>query len=111
MNWPWHRSTPAWAVDLSRQMGQLIQQGQKLMSKVTDFATAVNAAFDKLSTDLDTIKTGIAALDAAIAAFQNSPGTLSAADQAALDDIQAKSQALVVKADAIDTTPPAPPVV
>ena len=79
------------------------------MSKVTDFAAAVQTAFDKVSTDLDKIVAGIAALDAAITAFQNSPGTLSAEDQAALDDIQAKSQALVAKADAVDVTAPTPP--
>ena len=79
------------------------------MSKVTDFAAAVQTAFDKVSADLDTITAGIAALDAAIAAFQNSPGVLSPADQAALDDIQAKSQALVAKADAVNVTPPTPP--
>ena len=81
------------------------------MSAISDFATAVQASFDKVSADLDTIVTGIANLDSMITAFQNSPGTLSAADQAALDGIQTASQALVKKADAVVVTPPTPPVV
>jgi hypothetical protein len=47
-------------------------------------------------------------LDALIAGFQNSPGTLSAADQAALDQIQAASKALVAKSAAISVAPPVP---
>ena len=79
------------------------------MSAVSDFATVVNAAFAKVNTDLDAITAGIANLDALITAFQNSPGTLSAADQAALDGIQTASQALVAKVDAVVVTPPTPP--
>ena len=57
----------------------------------------------------DTITAGITNLDNLITAFQNSPGTLSAADQAALDGIQAASQALVTKADAVSVVPPVAP--
>lgn len=81
----------------------------KLMAAIQDFATAVNAKFDKLSSDLDAVVTGIKALDDLIRQLQNSPGTISPADQALLDQIQARSGDLVTKADAIDTTPPAPP--
>ena len=81
------------------------------MSKVTDFAAAVQTAFDAVNADLTKIKDGIAALDALIVAFQNSPGTLSAEDQAALDKIQAESAALVATADAVDVTPPVAPTV
>lgn len=80
----------------------------KIMSKITDFAAATQANFDALSASLDGITTGIAALDTLITNFQNSPGTLSAADQASLDGIQAASQSLAAKAAAVSTTPPAP---
>ena len=79
------------------------------MSVVTDFAAKVQASFDKVSADLDSITAGIANLDALITAFQNSPGTLTPADQTALDGIQAASQALVAKADAVSVVPPVPP--
>ena len=100
---------PHWVVKIIERLDRLHEQGHKLMSKVTDFAAAVQAAFDKVNADLDTITAGITNLDNLITAFQNSPGTLSAADQAALDGIQAASQALVTKADAVSVVPPVAP--
>ncbi len=85
------------------------QKQDKLMSQITDFAATVQASFDAVSADLDKITDGITALDKLIADFQNSPGTLNPADQAALDKIVASSAALKAKADAIDITPPTPP--
>ena len=78
------------------------------MSAVTDFAATVQKNFDALSADIDSIQAGITNLDTLIQGFQNSPGTLSAADQAALDAISANSAALVTKANAINVTPPVP---
>jgi len=74
---------------------------EQLMSQISDFAAKVNANFAS-------IKAGIASLDAQIQAFQNSPGTLSAADQAALDAIVASSTALATAANAA-VVPPVPP--
>ena len=71
------------------------------MSAVTDFAAKVEANFAS-------IKAGIQALDDKIVAFQNSPGTLSASDQAALDQIVTDSAALATAANAV-VPPVAPP--
>lgn len=79
----------------------------KIMSKITDWADQEQADLSSISSTLDTIVAGIAALDALITALQNSQGTLSASDQAALDAIQASSHALVSKSGAISVTPPA----
>lgn len=75
-------------------------------SAIQAWAAAEQADLTTISTTLDGIVTGVAALDALITQFQNSPGTLSADDQAALDAIQAASQALVAKVQAISTAPP-----
>ena len=80
------------------------------MSKITDWAAAEQADLAQISTTLDGIVTGVAALDTLITNFQNSPGTLAPADQAALDAIQAASKALVTKAAAISVAPPSAPV-
>lgn len=88
---------------------QNIQKEQLLMSQITDWAAQEQADLTTISNTLDTIVTGIAALDALITQFQNSPGTLSATDQAALDAIQAASHALVAKSAAISVAPPTPP--
>ena len=79
------------------------------MSQITDWAAAEQADLTQISTTLDAIVAGVTALDTLITNFQNSPGTLSAPDQAALDGIQAASKALVSKASAISTAPPTPP--
>ena len=79
------------------------------MSQVTDWAAKEQADLTAISTTLDGIVTGIAALDTLITNFQNSPGTLSPADQAALDAIQTASDALVTKSQAISVAAPTPP--
>lgn len=70
------------------------------MSAITDWAAQIQAA-------LAQVQTGITALDAQIQALQNSPGTLSPEDQAALDGISAASAALAASANAMPA-PPAP---
>jgi hypothetical protein len=88
----------------------LEQMEKRIMAGIADFATAQNAFNAELSSDLDAITTAIAALNAQIATLQNSPGTLSAADQATLDSLQAAGTALEAKADAVaGKTPPTPP--
>lgn len=82
---------------------------KKIMSQIQDWAAQEQADLTAISGTLDTIVTGINALDTLITNFQNSPGTLSAADQAALDGIKAASAALVTKSSAINVTPPPPP--
>lgn len=85
----------------------LAEMEKRIMSLITDQAAKIQANFDTLNTELDGIATGIAALDTLITGLQNSPGTLSPEDQAALDAIQAASGALATKAAAIVTAPPA----
>lgn len=108
-----------------------------IMSKIADFAAAVQQSFtdaqaaidgvgtniDAVSTDVATIVSGVAALDAKITQLQNSPGGITAEDQATLDGLQilsktlstnaaalkAKTDALKASADAVDLTPPPAP--
>jgi len=81
----------------------------KIMSAITDWAAKEQVSLDAISSTLDGILVGIAALDALIIAFQNSPGTLNAVDQAALDAIQTSSASLLTKSQGIVLTPPTPP--
>ena len=77
---------------------------------IQTFAAAEAAVLTSLTTALNNIATGIAALDALITQLQNSPGTISASDQALLDSISAQSAALVTQANAISTAAPGTPV-
>lgn len=76
------------------------------MSQVTDWAAKEQADLTAISTTLDGVVAGVAALDVLIQNFQNSPGPLSQQDQAALDAISQASTALVAKSAAISTTAP-----
>lgn len=84
----------------------LQQTERNIMSKITDWAAQEQADMSAISGTLDGIVAGIAALDTLITNFQNSQGTLSAADQAALDGIQTASSSLKTKAAGIVVTPP-----
>jgi len=86
---------------IEAQNRAIYAQNRIIMSAISDFAAKVNANFAQ-------IQAGITSLDSQIQAFQNSPGTLSAADQASLDAIVASSSALATAANA-SITPPVPP--
>lgn len=92
----------------SRQI-EIERKLHHFMSQITDWAAKEQADLTAISTTLDGVVTGIAALDTLITNLQNS-GTLSASDQAALDAISAASTALVAKTQAISVAPPAAPV-
>jgi hypothetical protein len=72
------------------------------MRAVTEFPAKVNQNFAD-------IKAGIAALDAQIVAFQQTPGVLPQNEQDMLDAIVKASGELAVAAKAV--MPPVPPVV
>lgn len=75
-------------------------QQEKILMAVSDDLASVKA-------NLVTIGNGIVALDAKIVALQNTPGTLDATDQAALNDIVTASAALAATAGNIPgVTPP-----
>ena len=80
------------------------------MSKITDQMDAEQVDADAIKASLTGIAAGIAELDRLITEFQSSPGSLSPADQAAVDAIQATIKALRAQAEGISTTPPTPPV-
>ena len=94
--------------------GEPNEPGRRLHAATPDaiqaFATAEAAILNSLSAALTNLANGIIALDAMITAFQNSPGTLSSSDQAALNAISAQSTALVTQANAISTAAPNAPV-
>ena len=96
--------------DILEVLKRLENKELKLMSTVTDWAAKEQVQLDAISATLDGVVAGVAALDAQIKALQNSPGTLSPSDQAALDAIETASAALVSKSKGIVVTPPVPPV-
>lgn len=80
---------------------------RKIMSKITEAADATKAALARANASITGIQADVSDLKAKIEALNNSSGSLSAEDQAALDDIQAQANALADKVQAIDDETPA----
>ena len=80
------------------------------MSSISDFAAVQHAYQDRLDTAVNDLKGDVKTLNDKITALQNSAGTITPADQAMLDNIQARSLEITTKLEALSAlTPPAPP--
>lgn len=101
----------AWAlVFISQQLSHLARQNTRIMSTISDFVAKQQAFNDQQSTAIDDISTELKTLNDTVTALQNSAGQITPEDQALLDQIQASSQAVTTKLQALDTlTPPAVP--
>lgn len=80
------------------------------MSAISEFAARQTAFNDRQDAAVQGISDDVAELKAEIEKLQNTQGTITAEDQALLDSIQARSEAIATKLEALDAlTPPAPP--
>lgn len=89
-------------------MQPMLQQQNQNVSPdaIQAFAAEVGPVLTSLSTVLTNINAGIVALDGIITTLQNSPGAITPADQASLDNAQSIIKALLAQGQAISTTPP-----
>jgi hypothetical protein len=101
---------------LDRENNKKRKQKENNMSQASDDLDQLEANQAVINQGITDANTGVQALDAQIAAFQNSPGAFSAADQARLDaitktsaSVAASMKALAAAANApVTATPPAP---
>lgn len=93
---------------------QRIEQVERtIMSAISDFAAKQNAFNDRVDTAVAGITSDVDALTAKIVELQNTSGSITAEDQALLDAIQARSEAVATKLEALDALnekAPTPPV-
>lgn len=83
---------------------------KKIMSAISDFSAKQKAYNDRISNAIDGISTDIGALNDKITELQNSPGAITAEDQALLDEAQRQGEAVATKVEALDNlNPPTPP--
>jgi hypothetical protein len=88
----------------------LFSLGDKIMSAISDFATAQNAFNDQIDTAVTGLTGDVKNLNDQIAALQASNGAITPADQALLDGIQARAKTVADKLTALDAlTPPVVP--
>lgn len=81
-----------------------------IMSSISDFAVKQNAFNDRLDTAVTDLQGDVQTLNDLITTLQNSAGAISPEDQASLDAIQARTEAITTKLEALDSiTPPKAP--
>lgn len=91
-------------------LSAITQLGEKIMSAISDFAAKMTTFFDQQDAAISDLQGDVANLNAQIAALQNSSGTITPDDQALLDGIQTRGQAVSDKLTALDAiTPPVVP--
>lgn len=95
---------------ISASLVTIIKNQRIIMSKISDFANAQNAHNTRMDSAVAGITADVAELNRQIVALQNTPPELTPEDQELLDGIQARSEAIANKLDALDAlTPPAVP--
>lgn len=84
--------------------------GGMIMSVISEFAAKQNAHNDKIDVALEGLAQDVADLNAKIEALQNSAGQISPEDQALLDALETRGDAIEKKVVALNAlTPPMPP--
>jgi len=91
-------------IDLKKAVDEIMSAISEFAAKQDAFNSRVDAAIVGLTGDVQTLNDKITEL-------QNSAGQITPEDQALLDAIQARSEVIAAKLEALDAlTPPKPPV-
>jgi peptidoglycan hydrolase CwlO-like protein len=99
---------------LTKKLGEKVdhinqKQGQ-LMSAISDFAARQTAFNGRIDAAVTGLQGDVKFLQDKIDELQNSAGQITPEDQALLDDIDARADAVATKLEALDAlTPPTPP--
>lgn len=96
---------------LATLLTSISERLDKFMSAISDFAVKQQTHNDKINKAVDDIAVQIKTMSDLIATLQTSPGTITPADQATLDQLEAAAAATETKVTAMDTLAAAPPVV
>lgn len=104
--------------DLEKELSELkedllrvtIETGKEIMSKISEFATKQNAFNDRVDAAVTGLQQDIKTLNDLIEQLQNSPGEITPEDQASLDALEQRGDAIAAKLEALDalTPPPVP---
>jgi len=97
-------------INIHHDLHKLIKIGEQIMTAIADFAAAQNAFNDRMDVAIADLQADIQNLNDQIAALI--ANAITPEDQAALDTLKVRAQAMADKLDALDAlTPPVPPVV
>lgn len=100
------------AMSLALHSLQHIQHNQEhIMSAISEFSTKQKAFNERMDAAVTGLSGDVQSLNDKITELQNSAGAVTPEDQALLDDLQARGDAILAKLEALDAlTPPVPPV-
>jgi len=83
---------------------------EDIMSAIGDFAKKQNDFNDRMDKAVSGLQNDVKLLNDTIAELQSTQGAITAEDQALLDQIESRSDAIATKLEALDAlTPPTPP--
>lgn len=113
----WGKIKPRWG-KCRRDMAtlkDLLEMEQRIMSAISTFAEKQAAFNERIDAAVVGLKGDVDALNAKIEELQNSAGTITPEDQALLDALEARGDAIAAKVEALDAmtppvVPPVPPV-
>jgi uncharacterized coiled-coil protein SlyX len=96
---------------IQKALAKLLITQELIMTKISQAMDAQRAAFTRLDAALSGLTGDVQGLNDKITELQGTPGEITAEDQALLDEMQAMSEALVTKFEALDalTTDAKPP--
>lgn len=99
-----------WALYTAAGLVALSGKVDDLAKTVSEFAAKQNAVNARIEAAVEGVRGDVAELNKKIEQLQNSPGALSPGDQALLDEIEAKGDAIAVSLETLDaSTPPIEP--
>lgn len=102
--------TPFWSRWRVATYRDLIKVRDIIMSAISDFAARQSAFNDRIDAAITGLQGDVKFLQDTIDKLQNTPGTITPEDQALLDQIDQRADAVATKLEALDAlTPPAPP--
>ena len=103
LEWIKSQSSPATKHDLNESVKKIMQAIDNFAAAQRAYNTAQATAIDGLVSSLAGVTQDVVDLQAKIVELQNSPGTLTPADQANLDEMQADGAALVTRLQGVQS--------
>lgn len=96
--------------DHHRHLLKILQNQEKIMSAISEYAAKQNVHNDKMDTAIADLIVDVKSLNDKIAELQNTAGQVTQEDQALLDALEVRGASIADKLDALDaqTPPPVP---
>lgn len=93
--------------EIRKALASLLTLGGKTMSVISDFAAKQQQFNSRMDTAVDGLSKDVAVLNEKILELQTTPGAITEEDQALLDSLEERGNAIAAKLEALDgMTPP-----